>query len=88
MPRERRRLEDQEHRGCVAHGEEREAWGAQQGRSPQAQRVEKGRKLQGERCLCTSQTLDRDPRGLAGVPQDPLFNAPTKALMSVNAGGR
>lgn len=72
----------------MAHGEQREAWGAQEGLSPRVQCADKGRKLQDERSLSTSQMLDWDPRGLAGVPQDPLFNTSTKPLMSVNAGGR
>ena len=38
--------------------------------------------------VCTSQMLDCDPWGLAGVPLYPLFNTSTETLMSVNAGGR
>ena len=38
--------------------------------------------------VCTSQMLDCDPWGLAGVPQYPLFNTSTETLISVNAGGR
>lgn len=38
--------------------------------------------------LWTSQMLDCDPWGLAGVPQYPLFSTSTETLMSVNAGGR
>lgn len=38
--------------------------------------------------VCTSQMLDCDPWGLAGVPQYPLFNTSTETLMSINAGGR